>query len=58
MTEWQATVARSVARFEQIDDNLYGRLPVMLRTPGFGRVDVIWQAFNGLLTLYRARKAD
>ncbi len=57
-TEWQATIARAVARFEQIDDNLYGRLPVMLRTTGFGRVDVIWQAFNGLLTLYRARKAD
>jgi len=56
--EWQATMARAVARFEQIDDNLYGRLPVMLRTTGFGRVDVIWQAFNGLLTLYRARKAD
>ena len=57
-TEWQATIARAVARFEQIDDNLYGRLPVMLRTTGFGRVDVIWQAFNGLLTLYRARKDD
>ena len=57
-TEWQATIARAVARFEQIDDNLYGRLPVMLCTTGFGRVDVIWQAFNGLLTLYRARKDD
>ena len=57
-TEWQATIARAVARFEQIDDNLYGPLPVMLRTTGFGRVDVIWQAFNGLLTLYRARKAN
>lgn len=57
-TEWQATIARAVARFEQIDDNLYGRLPVMLCTAGFGRVDVIWQAFKGLLTLYRARKPD
>ena len=42
----------------KIDDDLSGRLPVMLRKVGFGRVDVIWQAFNGLLTLYHASKPD
>ncbi len=48
-TEWQAAIARTVTRFEQIDDNLYGRLPAMLRTTGFDQVDVIWQvdAFLG-----------
>ena len=51
-----ATVARVFGGFEEVGDNLAGRVPVFLAEAGFADVAVQDVAFGGVIKLYSGRK--